>query len=91
MHSNPVFRILGLIAWVITALAAINVGLMSFGYDFFKLPFVQNNVAWLPTYSYYIIGVCGVISLLLFFMAVAAGGCMCGCDDHNKHHHRGHH
>lgn len=87
MH-NSVAKILGMVAWVVTALAAINVGLMPFGYDFFKLPFVQNSASWLPTYSYYIIGVCGVISLLLFFMAIAAGGCMCGCKEHS--HHRGH-
>lgn len=86
MHHNPLFRILGVISWLITALAAINIGLMPFGYDFFKLPIIQNNLAQVITPAFYIIGVAGVISLLLFFMSLAAGGCMCGCSEHGPRH-----
>lgn len=86
MLHGSIGKILGLLAWLVTSLAAINIGLMPFGYDFFKLPFVQNNLPQLVTPAYYIIGVAGVISLLLFFMSVASGGCMCGCAEHNHRH-----
>lgn len=86
MH-NSLAKILGLVAWVVTALAAINVGLLPFGYDFFKLPFVQNNIPQLVTPLYYLIGVAGVVSLVLFFMACTSGCCMCGgCKDHAHRH-----
>jgi uncharacterized membrane protein YuzA (DUF378 family) len=76
-HS-PFGKIVGLIAWLITALAAINVGLMPVGYDFFKLPFVQNNLQSLIVPLYYLIGVAGVISLVGFFIVLTSES-HCGC------------
>ncbi|HZW61424.1 MAG TPA: hypothetical protein VFF04_04305 [Candidatus Babeliales bacterium] len=62
----------GLAAWLITALAAIIIGLKPFGYDVMAHPSLASVAMPLT----YVILVAGVLSLLMFFMALS-GGCAC--------------
>jgi uncharacterized membrane protein YuzA (DUF378 family) len=63
----PGSRVIGRVVWLITALAAINVGSAALGYDFFMLEFVQTSMMSIIKPLMYVIGVAGVISLLMFF------------------------
>lgn len=65
-------RIVGMLVWLITALASINIGLMPFGYDVFKMP----TVAAYGMYIAYVIGAAGIISLIMMFTHA-------GCDCHH--------
>jgi uncharacterized membrane protein YuzA (DUF378 family) len=80
MHS-PVMKFLALGSWVITALASINIGLAAMGYDFFQSNFVLTNMMGLIKPMYYIIGIAGLISLVLFIMACMGGCAKCGSKD----------
>ena len=72
--KSPLMRILGMTVWVITALAAINMGLISFGFNIFTTQFVLMRMHMLILPMYYIIGLSGLISLGMFVMH-----CMCAC------------
>lgn len=83
-HS-PVMKIVIMTSWLVTALAAINVGLAPVAhFNVFATDFMQNNMAGLIIPLHYLIGICGVISLASFIMAFAHGGhkhgedCKCG-------------
>lgn len=71
--NSPAYKVIGMIAWLITAIAAINWGLEAAGYDLFDLPFVQMNLANLIVPIKYVIGVLGGISLLMFFHSMVIG------------------
>ena len=80
--KSPLFKLLGMLSWLITALASINIGAcVAFQFDFFKTPFVQTNLAWLTAPAYYVIGLAGLMSLIMFLMAMMG---MCGCGCHEK-------
>ena len=72
----PGSRVIGRVVWLITALAAINVGAAALGYDFFMLEFVQTSMMSFIKPLMYVIGVAGVISLIMFFME---WGCSSEC------------
>ncbi len=78
MHGS-LSKILGMASWIVTGLAAVNTGLAAFGFDFFKLPFVQNNLSSLITPALWLILASGVVSLVMAFSALASGHCSCGC------------
>jgi uncharacterized membrane protein YuzA (DUF378 family) len=79
-------KCIGMVAWVVTALAAIAVGLMPFGYRFLAMSwFVENPMA--ATVVQYIVGILGVLSLVMFFASWFGGGCCCGnCHHGHKDH-----
>ena len=72
MHS-PIAKIICKVSWIITALAAINTGLMPMNYDFFRSEFVMMNLSNAINGMYYIIGIAGVISLLSLIMHCMKG------------------
>ena len=74
--KSPVMRIVGLGTWLVTSLVAINVGLLPFGYDFFSLSFMQSIFA--P--AHYLALAFGILSLVMFFMALSCTKCRC-CGD----------
>lgn len=70
MHF-PGSKVIGMIVWLITALGAINWGLVPMGHDIFGMAFMQNMASLIKPLQY-IIGVSGVVSLVMFF-----GACTC--------------
>lgn len=75
MKELKVLGIVGLVVWVITALAALEVGLEHFGWGLRGM--VTNHAPWLAVPLVYIVGVAGVISLLLAIKAIASGEHCC--------------
>jgi len=74
--KSPLMRIVGHVVWVVTAVAAINVGLMPMGYDLFA--FIPMNSESASLALQYFIGVCGVVSLGFFVMGcMHKGSCSC--------------
>ena len=73
MHS-PLGRTLAKVAWVLTALAAIHIGLLGLGIDLLHAPLVKMNLHWLVRPIDLIIGLAGLYSLVSFFTCTA-------CDD----------
>lgn len=80
MFKSSVARFLGMVAWLITALNAVNEGLKPLGYDFFKLNFVANDPRLSMILSY-VVGVAGLLTLVWFFTAILGKGCHCCSDD----------
>jgi uncharacterized membrane protein YuzA (DUF378 family) len=79
MHTHsPVVKIIGLAAWLITALVAINVGLAPFNFNFFATDFFQNNLMRFYVPILYLIGIAGIISLAMFIMACTSHCYKCG-------------
>ena len=86
MHHkhSPAMRLLGSIAWLLTALAAVAVGLAALGlslgknWNIWESDFVVNNLAWLVQPLQYAIGLAGLIALICWFM------CLGQCDDKHK-------
>jgi len=75
--KSPLMRIVGHVVWVVTAVAAINVGLMPMEYDLFALiPMSSESVSMLLQYF---IGACGVVSLVMFVMGCMSGHSSCSC------------
>lgn len=68
--------ILGKVAWGVTALASMNVGLEAMGMGFFQMAFVMNNMQALIMPTKYGIGILGLISFVMFCMACRKDGCM---------------
>lgn len=67
MMKSPLMRTLMDAALLLTAICAINQGLMVLGYDL-----MASLPASVPMYLNYIFGAAGVYSLVMFFM-----GCCC--------------
>lgn len=76
MMKSGFMRVLGMASWLITALAAINLGLKPFNYDFFNMSFMQN----IANPVYYVVLAAGILSLVFFFMA--GSSCCCGPHSH---------
>ena len=77
MKHHPIMRWIYMLSWLISSLAAINMGLYPFGYDFFRTEFVLMNLYRFVPAMHYIILISGLISLGLFVMS-ASGNCGCG-------------
>ena len=73
--KSPLMRTVGMIIWIITALAAINTGLTPFGFNIFAA--CMRMFPALISPLYYIIGIAGALSLWMFIM-VCMGKCACG-------------
>ncbi len=82
-HHSPAMRLLAKVAWLLSALAALAVGLAALGmsmgknWNFWESEFLVNNMAWLIQPLQYAVGLAGLISLIGWFM------CM-GCDEKHK-------
>lgn len=83
-------KCLGMIAWVVTALASIAIGLMPLGYKVLEMQwFVANPTAVMVIH--YVVGILGVLSLVMFFAAGFGGGCCsgkCNCNHGHKDNHK---
>ncbi len=77
--KSTLHRFVGFLAWVITALASINVGLAPFGYDVFASDFLMVKYPALNAPLHYVIGVAGLICLVMFIKTLT-GHCHCGSD-----------
>lgn len=67
-----------MLSWVISALAAVNIGLAPFGFDFFQTEYMLMHPQFIEPVCYVVLAA-GLISLALFVMALA-GHCVCnGC------------
>ncbi len=76
--GNPIMKWFCMFSCLIAALAAINVGLCPFGFDFFKTEFVMMNMAGFVAILHYIILAAGIISLACFVMC-CMGNCGHSC------------
>ena len=73
----------GLIAWLVSSLAAINLGLAPFGFDFFQTQFIVMNPQFAAPICYLILA-SGLVSLALLIMA-CTGHHGCGkCNGKSK-------
>jgi uncharacterized membrane protein YuzA (DUF378 family) len=77
MFRSPAMKIVGHVVWVVTAVAAINVGLEPFGFDLWT--YVPATPDMLPMLVQYLIGACGVVSLVMFVMGCMGGSHACSC------------
>ena len=75
MCSHPLHG-LCIAAGIISALAAINVGAVAFGYDFYSMPMVVHNIGRYLEVVRYIVGIAGIIELVGIFMHMT-GSCRC--------------
>lgn len=76
---KSLIRLVGLVAWVVTALVAINIGLIALGYNIAGTAFIANNIAPYGKAIAITVGVLGLISLLMLSMACVG----CDCKDDN--------
>jgi uncharacterized membrane protein YuzA (DUF378 family) len=78
MHS-PILRLVGKVVWLITGLAALNMGLAAcMGWDFFATDFMMNSMSMMVRPLLLLVGLSGLVSLVMFGMAMT---CKCGkCD-----------
>lgn len=74
-------RILSKVVLILTALAAINVGLAMWDKDMFKAGFLADY----PMLVGWIFLIAGLLSLALFVQAIATGNCDCMHDHHDRH------
>lgn len=78
-HHSPAVRALSMLVWLVTAIGALNWGLEAAGYGIFEMPFVHMHFANAIVPLKYIIGACGVISLLLYFKVIFMHDKNCKC------------
>lgn len=64
-------------SWLITSLAAINVGLSPFGINFFRSDWMMTRFPAIITPIHYLVGVAGLVCLITFIKA-CQGDCDCG-------------
>ncbi|MGA9530735.1 MAG: hypothetical protein WBQ73_02490 [Candidatus Babeliales bacterium] len=79
MMCSPLGRMIGKVTWLITALAAIHLGALVYGYDFFLSPLMQNNLHTLIVPIHYLFGLAGIVSLVWWVSSVFLG---CGSKDY---------
>lgn len=87
-HHSPAMKMVGMITWLVTALAAVAVGLEALGitigkqWDIWQSAFVANNLPWIVQPAHYVIGAAGLVSLLIWFACL-------GCNErHDGRSHR---
>ncbi len=73
MTKSPLMKFVGMAAWLVTSLAAVFTGLAVLGYDMYNKGFMLS----MKTPILWVILVAGVLSLLMFVMALATGNCHC--------------
>lgn len=74
--KGGIMRWVYMLSWLISGLAAVNVGLHPFGFNFFSTEFVLMNMMGLIGPMHYLILIAGLISLGLFVMSLS-GKCHC--------------
>lgn len=83
MHHSPAMRIVGMVTWLVTALSALAVGLEALGnymgksWNIWQSDFIMNNLPNIVQPAHFLIGLCGLISLITWFM------CLGSCADHS--------
>ena len=77
MHS-PLVKIIAMLAWLLSALAAIHLGLLGIGINLWESDFVVRTLPWLMRPAHYIFGIAGLISLIMFVMSLTSPHC-CRC------------
>ncbi len=65
---SSIRRLLNRLSWVLCAIGGINWGLVPLGLDLFSLDIVRNNLNFLQTPLYYLIGAAGLYSFITFFV-----------------------
>ncbi len=76
MKDSPKHMIF-MASWLITSLAAINIGLSPFGINFFMSDWMMTRFPAFIMPIQYIVGIAGVICLITFIKA-CQGHCDCG-------------
>ena len=78
MGKSPFCRILGMAAWLLSSIGAINWGLEAAGRDIFMMPVFQTTLMGAVMPLKYAIGAAGLVSFVMFCMACTTGSCGCG-------------
>lgn len=92
MHHSPAMKIVSMVTWFVTALAAISTGLIALGnsmaksWNIWESDFVMRNLPSLVLPAQYIIGICGLISLITWAMCL--GHCAGDASHKDHEHHR---
>jgi len=76
MMKSSAMKLVSSVVWVITALGCIHIGLVALGYDLLAR---FDMAATLDKPLAYTFGVAGVISLIMFAMALSHHNCDCKC------------
>lgn len=71
--KSPVMKFVGMAVWLITSLVAIFVGLELFNMNYLKMGFLAQY----STPVNYVILAAGIISLVMYVMALTGVGCGC--------------
>jgi len=71
----PGAKIIVPISWVITALAALHIGLVAVGFDITTTHFVMANMMSFAKPVQYIVGLSGLFSLVMFFSSMGCSDC----------------
>lgn len=78
MHHSPAMKIVSMISWLLTSLAALAVGLAALGANLGKSwdlwGIVGDNMPALMQPLQYAVGIAGLLSLIMWFGCVS-GGC----------------
>lgn len=82
MQNSGLMHFVSKVVWLLTALAAINIGLTQFGYDFYLVDFVASKPSVVMVIRYAML-VAGVLSLAMFAMRCSSG-CSCACENSGK-------
>lgn len=77
MHKSPAFRMIGMIAWVVTAIAALVIGLGVLGINVYGMLDNAGLGAMIMFLDWAFL-ILGAVSLVMFFMALTHH---CGCQD----------
>jgi len=75
--GNQFMKWLFMLSYLITALVAINVGLMPFGYNFFQSDFVIMNLSRFIPLMHYIILLAGLVMFIGFIMCASGNHTHC--------------
>jgi dipeptide/tripeptide permease len=76
MMRTPLMKTVGMAVWFLTALCAMYVGAVAWGYDFLAHP----SLAHFRMPLVYIFGIAGVVSMVMFLMAVLGKHGCCDSD-----------
>ena len=66
-NHSPIMQVLAKIAWLITAIVSILVGLVPLGFNVLKTGIFAGALQLYAAPLYYLVGAAGLISLLAFF------------------------
>ncbi len=70
-------KCLCMITWLVTALAAIGVGLKPLGYNAFECPWLASMHPQAVFVMQYLIGAFGLLSLVMLVSSLSKGSCGC--------------